>query len=146
MKPALLNSMVDGAFRSFLHRHSFSPDTYLQANNLLTLVCTKIDETVGYAEYDITYKGTPIAVLQQSWMPEDPTQVEESLSIWTINHDYWGSDDSIRYPLIDGWTMNEPEKKNKLNYFWGRYYNHEYTLYSAKHVSGAVFKYMFKTT
>lgn len=104
------------------------------------------DTLTGYAEYNITYKGVTIATLYQSWMPETPEQCDETLSIWTTNKDYWGSDDTIRHPLIDGWTMNEPEVKTKLNYYWGRYYENTYILYSAQHENGIRFRFLFKTT
>lgn len=146
MAPELSNSIVDHSFASKLHRHSFSPDSFLESHHLLTLEHVRTNEAVGFAEYNITYKRVTIATLYQSWMPETPEQCDETLSIWTTNEDYWGSDDTIRHPLIDGWTMNEPEKKVKHNYYWGRYYENEYVLYSAKHACGATFRFLFKTT
>lgn len=145
MAPELSNETFGDRFYTFLREDSFSARSTLQLPNLGNLELVRIDDVSGYAEYAILYQGVRLGTINYSWMPGEVKagNTEETISIWGFNEKYLGPDGEMRYPLLPGWTMNEPEIKTKLDWFYGRYYQNQYIIHSARHASGATFKFMF---
>lgn len=145
MRPELSNSLISDRFYSYLREDSMSAKSTLLLPNLGNLEHVRTDDVSGYTEYAILYKGVRLGTLNHSWMPGERVtgNTEETISIWGFNEKYLGPEGEIRYPLLDGWKMNEPEIKTKLDWFFGRYYQNQFVIHSARHASGATFRFMF---